>query len=448
MKLPRRVPWASKAELEQLCTWIYSDESPHDAKRRALHRLAAWRVATPLPHALDSVLSLLAAELGDEAGASAMLVRQSYASAIVRFVNGMVDPLQFGAYARSIAGIAAQIGLPAWLVELRHAATHEDLPSLDILREASHEALTWILHNYFMPVLSMAESTARPPVQPPSLAPLLKEYKTLAKQATRDASLRSSLQPDLTRIFRQLERWIGEAKVSSLSVSSGTDDAEANALELLSYELLDKGGLVPIAKKKRLPTSDRLFPPNAEVWRPLLVQVQEQHASFGPVLLATIATRVGIFEDADQDDTSRTCLLSWVVWIVDTWGESAGCGSHDAVSQLLLSIPPTQLSKSAPLLVQLVETLLTDDDSLKARFLALLQPPGATDNVWQDADVSIMKQRLAVIQESAPDIHRAKAAAVVDSAAMAVDAPAVGWRSLAGNSSWQPCPIGVSGIVS
>ena len=53
-----------------------------------------------------------------------------------------MDPLQRGAYARSIASIAAQLGLPAWLVELRHAATHEDLPSIEVLREAAKEVRT------------------------------------------------------------------------------------------------------------------------------------------------------------------------------------------------------------------------------------------------------------------------------------------------------------------
>ena len=83
----------------------------------------------------------------DSGGATARLavptftlsIRQGYATALIRLVNGLVDPLQQGVYARSIAGIAAQIGLPQWLVELRHAATHEDLPSLEVLREAARE---------------------------------------------------------------------------------------------------------------------------------------------------------------------------------------------------------------------------------------------------------------------------------------------------------------------
>ena len=180
MRLPRRVPWASLSELDQICNWIYTDESDTEAKLKAVHRvrnprlasqyntiltspwqLSAWRAITPLPHALEATLSLLSSIILDEEYAaqshrpqdalngdsnllrskniSALNVRQSYASAIVRLVNGFVDPLQLGAYARSIASIAAQIGLPLWLVDLRHAATHEDLPSLEVLRTGARK---------------------------------------------------------------------------------------------------------------------------------------------------------------------------------------------------------------------------------------------------------------------------------------------------------------------
>lgn len=96
----------------------------------------------PLPHALESLLSILVAAQQDNASdgsSSSLSLRQSYATALIRLVNGLVDPLQSGTYARSILSIAAQIGLPAWLVELRHAATHEDLPSLELLRDGAKE---------------------------------------------------------------------------------------------------------------------------------------------------------------------------------------------------------------------------------------------------------------------------------------------------------------------
>ena len=163
MRLPRRVPWEHLGELEQVCSWIYTDENDLDAKQRATNRvslfttlshnhppiphtlsnqLAAWKAAVPLPHALESTHSILAVILQDGTGATSssyLSLRMSYASAIIRLVNGLVDPLQLGAYARSIHSIAQQVGLPAWFVELRHAATHEDLPSLEVLRDAARE---------------------------------------------------------------------------------------------------------------------------------------------------------------------------------------------------------------------------------------------------------------------------------------------------------------------
>jgi ribosomal biogenesis protein LAS1 len=104
--------------------------------------LTAWAQATPLPHALDACLGLLSVKLLDVSSLtspvprpSGLALRLTYAAALTRLVNGLVDPLQVGAYARSIAQLAAQLGLPAWLVELRHAATHEELPGLEVLRE-------------------------------------------------------------------------------------------------------------------------------------------------------------------------------------------------------------------------------------------------------------------------------------------------------------------------
>ncbi|KAG8939226.1 rRNA-processing protein las1, partial [Tulasnella sp. 408] len=138
---------------------VYSESSTLESKRKAANRLAAWKFNTAIPHALEITLSLLTVILEDEEIAansdpspssskttftafgsrSSLALRQAYALAIVRLVNSLVDPLQQGVFARPIAAIAAQIGLPAWFVELRHQATHEDLPSLLVLQEAARE---------------------------------------------------------------------------------------------------------------------------------------------------------------------------------------------------------------------------------------------------------------------------------------------------------------------
>ena len=45
MQLPKRVPWASLSELEEVCSWIYSDETDIHAKQ-----LAVNKVIHPLSH--------------------------------------------------------------------------------------------------------------------------------------------------------------------------------------------------------------------------------------------------------------------------------------------------------------------------------------------------------------------------------------------------------------
>ena len=49
----------------------------------------------------------------------------------------------------SMFSVAKTIGLPATFVELRHQATHEQLPSLARLRAAAEKALAWIWEYYW-----------------------------------------------------------------------------------------------------------------------------------------------------------------------------------------------------------------------------------------------------------------------------------------------------------
>ena len=267
----------------------------------------------PLPHALESLLSILVAirqESTDHAGTSSSLsLRQSYATAIIRLVNGLVDPLQLGTYARSISSIAAQIGLPAWLVELRHAATHEDLPSLELLRDGAKEVsnqhrtaphctdrqiekknavhrqcLSWLLHNYFLPTLNptLPHASPRPPlpIRPRfrlrPAEPLLRQYKNLLKKslaAHRDdggGSGSARHDADISAVLRDIERWLAEARVAadtqppttseSMRLDYDYDDdgngddcrddrTEAWALDRLCEALLARGALVPLSRK-------------------------------------------------------------------------------------------------------------------------------------------------------------------------------------------------------
>lgn len=66
-----------------------------------------------------------------------------------RFVTGLLDGHQVKQKKMSMYSIAKSIGLPATYVELRHQATHEELPSLSKLRTATQKALKWIWEYYW-----------------------------------------------------------------------------------------------------------------------------------------------------------------------------------------------------------------------------------------------------------------------------------------------------------
>lgn len=67
----------------------------------------------------------------------------------IRFINGLVDPLQKSVHAQSIAKISQSLGIPPWFVDLRHAATHGRLPSLELLKNGCRQALDWLRGNYW-----------------------------------------------------------------------------------------------------------------------------------------------------------------------------------------------------------------------------------------------------------------------------------------------------------
>ena len=195
-------------------------------------------------------------------------LRLAYSMALIRFVNGLVDPEQGGPYARSIAGIAAQIGLPLWFVELRHAATHEDLPALSVLRDAARKGVDWLYARYWMPqrhaLVAAQDAAVTDGIGAEALselADLLAAYKAHQKQALRDLSLPT--EREFARLARAIERWVTAATSGAGQVGAGapgrhtTDQArrddqsasERAGCGALVQLLCETGGLVPVSRK-------------------------------------------------------------------------------------------------------------------------------------------------------------------------------------------------------
>ncbi|KAK0128667.1 rRNA-processing protein las1 [Cadophora gregata] len=149
-------PWRNARELLSVRENLYPDlTNPNrkvgDAERKhAVARVSVWMQRGNCPHLVESTAILTAAVLNDVRGNAAYCVRAAYAAAFCRFVTGLLDSHQTKNRKLSMYSIAKTIGLPATYVELRHQATHEELPSLSKLRTATQKALHWIWDYYWV----------------------------------------------------------------------------------------------------------------------------------------------------------------------------------------------------------------------------------------------------------------------------------------------------------
>lgn len=70
---------------------------------------------------------------------------------IIRFINGLLDYYQKSKYALSLVKLAEKLGIPSWIVDLRHMATHErELPNIKFLRKGIVWCLTHLVKSYWM----------------------------------------------------------------------------------------------------------------------------------------------------------------------------------------------------------------------------------------------------------------------------------------------------------
>lgn len=147
----RLVPWSTDKEWQELHQKLYS----FDKQERSLgvKRVKAWGSRGKLPHAIESTAIFVEIGLQDDpirfSTCSHSEISLLLSMALVRFVNGIVDAAQKGTVASSVSGIAEQLGLPLWFVELRHSATHDKLPTLSSLRRARVQALEWLETHYW-----------------------------------------------------------------------------------------------------------------------------------------------------------------------------------------------------------------------------------------------------------------------------------------------------------
>ncbi|PVH89722.1 Las1-domain-containing protein [Cadophora sp. DSE1049] len=186
-------PWRNARELLSVRENLYPNLTNPKRKvggaerRHAVAKVSVWMQRGNCPHLVESTAILTAAVLNDVRDNTTYCVRAAYAAAFCRFVTGLLDSHQTKNRKLSMYSIAKTIGLPATYVELRHQATHEELPSLSELRTATQKALHWIWDYYWVKL---------PPAPP-------------TKQEECDAFVRRVFESRGTEGYSELEEDIG-----------------------------------------------------------------------------------------------------------------------------------------------------------------------------------------------------------------------------------------------
>ncbi|KAI5297807.1 rRNA-processing protein las1, partial [Ascosphaera atra] len=108
-----------------------------------------WKLRGNLPHPVEATALLTDAILHDDPSKNSIFsIRATYSAAFCRFVTGFVDSKLYGPR-MTMYQKAMTLGLPASFVELRHEATHREMPSLSVFRDATRRSLNWLWDFYW-----------------------------------------------------------------------------------------------------------------------------------------------------------------------------------------------------------------------------------------------------------------------------------------------------------
>ncbi|KAJ2838396.1 rRNA-processing protein las1 [Coemansia sp. 'formosensis'] len=376
LKFPKVVPWASTEEYMAAADSLYSSDISE--RKRGVAIVKAWRARGRVPVAIEATASLAEMCVADHEqrhGVTICQLQHMYAMALIRFVNSIVDLEQKGVYAQSVAMLAGRIGMPAWFVELRHAGTHEQLPSLATLRSACAQALLWLRDYYWskqvrrLPADTMIQVRA-----------VIAEYLSAceARQtAVATVASRSAKHSANQSVLATAEAAV-ESATAALTALVARLHADAVRLYVVPV-LIESGFLVPSEKRLRAKFPDCNLPPALADWwtAPFAIFT----ASWGESLfyeellaamvsaLAPDSSELGIFESGDGalSTSHAATLVAWIRWILESHyvpsGTAGGKASTVSIEDLLEGClrNPSYYSRSVLRVVSDVDPALKRD---------------------------------------------------------------------------------------
>jgi Las1-like len=228
--VPRLLPWKDWNEWTLVRSQLWATQP--NARAEGVSRVAVWRSRERIPHAVDCTAQLVDIALHDAGWHSLASERRSdmelrllYSSIVLRCVNGLVDAGQKGSHAMSVQHLAKAVGLPSWLVDLRHDAAHKELPSLSTLRLAGNFLLDYLLQRYWA-------------VQQEHLDFMYSAYTQLLSRYAHAAEQERTLATELQEAMHQLTPHSEDDSAASSLINKNVHGNGAHNLAALASDLI------------------------------------------------------------------------------------------------------------------------------------------------------------------------------------------------------------------
>ncbi|KAK4696030.1 ribosomal biogenesis protein LAS1, partial [Lecanoromycetidae sp. Uapishka_2] len=122
----------------------------------------------------------------------------------------LLDSQQDSKFKVSMYAKAQQIGLPAVFVDIRHEATHGDMPSLASLRSAAQRAMQWLWDDYWKGLPEVTTRAQRPEaVGKEMMAQEPFDTAGLGQNAIGDGSAEQAMMHGASLVAGGWEKWQG-----------------------------------------------------------------------------------------------------------------------------------------------------------------------------------------------------------------------------------------------
>ncbi|KAL4802091.1 Las1-like-domain-containing protein [Aspergillus unguis] len=367
-------PWKTPSDLLAVRNQFYPlpDYQGPDLRRNACETVAAWKLRGNLPHTVEATALLTDAILHDDASKNSVFaIRATYAAAFCRFVTGLVDS-KLGAR-RSMFSRALELGLPASFVELRHEATHRELPSLVVLRGAVGRSLEWLWGFYWGGISSLGVAgTSRGDGEGVDAAVrgVLAEVGQLLGDGEANGPPRKK---------RRVQKELGSIAGRVVGVLKAEEGASSMFVRVVLKEML-----IPADRK----IGESMTEPLSK-WDPLLQNITEGHPSFLGTLTETMADELALSRSTSSNtDIKNDPYCEGVYTWLDHVLHSVQWELHRRVLSVSYILAVCEGSSSSNWWIGLLKKRIDKERKGKSgdAFSTITLPPGLSDGSVPEQD--------------------------------------------------------------